>query len=94
MSPSDLAKSKFVDTAYFKTGFYIFSVLLVFLIILCVIAIKKTQKGIRPAIAVQLVQDAKEPSAADELLKYKDLLDKGILTQEEFDAKKKELLGL
>lgn len=26
------------------------------------------------------------------LLKYKDLLDKGVITQEEFDAKKKELL--
>ncbi len=29
-----------------------------------------------------------------ELKQYKDLLDSGILTQEEFDAKKKELLGL
>ena len=25
---------------------------------------------------------------------YKELLDKGILTQEEFDAKKKQLLGI
>ena len=33
-------------------------------------------------------------SNADELKKYKDLLDSGIITQEEFDAKKKELLGL
>ncbi len=33
-------------------------------------------------------------SAADEIKKYKDLLDSGIITQEEFDAKKKELLGL
>ena len=33
-------------------------------------------------------------SNADELKKYKDLLDAGIITQEEFDAKKKELLGL
>ncbi len=32
--------------------------------------------------------------AADELKKYKDLLDAGIITQEEFDAKKKQLLGL
>ena len=35
-----------------------------------------------------------EPSSADELEKYKNLLDKGIITQEEFDAKKKQLLGL
>ena len=33
-------------------------------------------------------------SAADELKKYKDLLDSGVITQEEFDAKKKQLLGL
>lgn len=33
-------------------------------------------------------------SAADEILKMKELLDVGILTQEEFDAKKKQLLGV
>lgn len=33
-------------------------------------------------------------SGADEILKYKKLLDDGILTQDEFDAKKKQLLGL
>lgn len=33
-------------------------------------------------------------SSADELKKYKDLLDQGIISQEEFDAKKKQLLGL
>jgi len=33
-------------------------------------------------------------SSADELKKYKDLLESGVITQEEFDAKKKQLLGL
>ena len=33
-------------------------------------------------------------SSADELLKFKSLLDGGVITQEEFDAKKKQLLGL
>ena len=33
-------------------------------------------------------------SNADELKKFKELLDMGIITQEEFDAKKKQLLGL
>ncbi len=33
-------------------------------------------------------------SAADELKKLKELLDMGIITQEDFDAKKKQLLGL
>ena len=33
-------------------------------------------------------------SAADEIKKFKELLDAGIISQEEFDAKKKQLLGL
>ena len=33
-------------------------------------------------------------SDADELKKFKELLDSGIISQEEFDAKKKQLLGL
>jgi hypothetical protein len=33
-------------------------------------------------------------SSADEIAKFKDLADKGIITQEEFESKKKELLGL
>ena len=33
-------------------------------------------------------------SAADEIKKFKELFDMGIITQEEFDAKKKQLLGL
>ena len=35
-----------------------------------------------------------QTSPADEIRKYKQLLDDGIITQEEFDTKKKELLGL
>lgn len=44
----------------------------------------KTQKN---AVVVQA-------SSADEIKKYKELLDQGIITQEEFDAKKKQLLGI
>jgi hypothetical protein len=33
-------------------------------------------------------------NAADEILKFKSLLDAGVITQEEFEAKKKQLLGL
>ena len=41
-------------------------------------------------------QDTKQTniSQADELKKFKELLDNGVITQEEFDAKKKQLLGL
>ena len=34
------------------------------------------------------------PSVADEIMKFKQLLDCGAITQEEFNAKKKQLLGL
>jgi membrane protease subunit (stomatin/prohibitin family) len=37
---------------------------------------------------------APAPSAADEIIKLKGLLDAGILSQEEFDSAKKKLLGL
>lgn len=39
-----------------------------------------------------VVQSAVSP--ADEIRKFKELLDSGVITQEEFDAKKKQLLGL
>ena len=39
-------------------------------------------------------QVVQQLSGADEIKKYKELLDMGIVTQEEFDAKKKQLLGL
>lgn len=58
-------------------------------------------KGIRELLC-QLLIDRQEkqqsviPAAStpDELKKYKELLDGGIITQEEFDAKKKQLLNL
>ena len=37
---------------------------------------------------------APQISNADELKKYKELLDSGVITQEEFNAKKTRLLGL
>lgn len=36
---------------------------------------------------------AVQVSPADEIKKYKELLDMGVISQEEFDAKKKQLLG-
>ena len=35
-----------------------------------------------------------QTSVADEIVKFKALLDAGVITQEEFDTKKKQLLGL
>mgnify|MGYP003290453394 CR=1 FL=1 len=36
----------------------------------------------------------KTTSSSDDLIKLKELLDQGIITQEEFDAKKKQILGI
>ena len=47
----------------------------------------------KPAATTTIKQEVPQ-SSADELGKFKDLLDKGVITQEEFDAKKKQLLGL
>ena len=48
----------------------------------------RASKNPHPSITTQAL------SPAEELKKFKELLDVGILTQEEFDAKKKQLLGL
>ena len=48
---------------------------------------KKNSEPTSPSVA-------SSTSNADELKKFKELLDSGIITQEEFDAKKKQLLGL
>lgn len=46
----------------------------------------------------ELLEKISEPttsvSAADEIAKFKSLLDSGAITSEEFEAKKKQLLGL
>ena len=41
-----------------------------------------------------VVNNIQQASPAEELKKFKELLDMGIITQEEFDAKKKQILGL
>lgn len=53
--------------------------------------IQKKIEEVKNAPAGGVVQQA---SPAEELKKYKELLDMGVVTQEEFDAKKKQILGL
>lgn len=49
------------------------------------------QQGRNSGGAATYIQKSDE---ADQIKKYKDLLDSGVISQEEFDAKKKQLLGL
>ena len=53
--------------------------------------IEKKKEEINASQSSTIIQ---QTSAADELKKFKELLDSGIITQDEFDAKKKQLLGL
>lgn len=58
--------------------------------LLTIIADSQSQAGSTSNVE----QQNTSPSAADELLKFKQLLDMGAISQDEFDAKKKELLKL
>lgn len=51
-------------------------------------------RELKAAKNAPIIQAAPAVSAADEIIKFKELLDMGIISQEEFDAKKKQLLGL
>ena len=51
------------------------------------ILIERQQNGSSPKPSLPVAQ-----SVAEELKTYKELMDSGVITQEEFDAKKKELL--
>ena len=67
------------------------------LIAIFILAVIKRSSLVVPKVEAQsqqIVNNIQETSNADELKKFKELLDSGIITQEEFDAKKKQLLGL
>jgi len=53
--------------------------------------IRKKIEEIKNAPVGGIVQQI---SPAEELMKFKELLDMGVITQDEFDAKKKQLLGI
>lgn len=53
--------------------------------------IEKRRRELRKGVSTPVIA---APSKAAELKEFKELLDMGIITQEEFNAKKKQLLGL
>ena len=64
----------------------------IIMLIVIILSFVKRSKSFnpQPIVAVEVANK----SEADELKKFKELLDTGVITQEEFDAKKKELLNL
>ena len=59
-----------------------------------VVAFVKRSRAIAGEAPEVVVVANPQSTSADELKKYKELLDTGVISQEEFDAKKKQLLGL
>ena len=74
-------------------GFYLVCALYLSMVVLELFKhFSKLEEENKPRVSkTTIVQNA---SSADELKKYKELLDQGIISQEEFDAKKTQLLGL
>ena len=65
-------------------------------IVIPVVAYIIMQDRINAICTTKAIAEEQKPenSVIDQLKQYKELLDSGVITQEEFDAKKKQLLGL
>ena len=71
-----------------------FTVFCILMFVVILLGFIKRSNIIVPTENEKPIVPSEKSSEADELKKYKDLLDSGVITQEEFDAKKKQLLGL
>ena len=75
-----------------KRAIYILNIFTSWTIIVWVIAL--VWANTEPKETVIINHASANISSSDELLNYKKLLDNGVITQEEFDAKKKQILNL
>ena len=94
----DGVAGSYVDSHYTQTSMMpIWTVIQIMLLVSIVLGFVKRSKMVVPhkePAPVQVSNGTPEISTARELKMYKELLDEGTITQEEFDAKKKQLLGL
>lgn len=72
--------------------YYILWALLIVLIALAILSIKNSKNSSKEVKTNTVIEDITQISPADEIKKYKELLDSGVITQEEFEAKKKSIL--
>ena len=88
---------------YSEAGWFILTMLFpVIIIVLAVVGnaayrrdkVERDKKKVTNLESIKQAVESKPGSAADEILKLKGLLDAGAITQKEFDAKKKQLLGI
>ena len=54
----------------------------------------KIKEAKQPKASAQILNVTSQASSADEILKFKSLLDNGVITADEFEAQKKRLLGM
>lgn len=94
---TDLFDSTKVKSVVVENVEPLFFVVIFVLLVIVVMALIKRSNFVVPKEEKQpqqVINNIQETSNADELKKYKELLDSGAITQEEFDKKKKQLLGL
>lgn len=79
---------------YWEIGwlFYIITILHILAIVLSVLI--KNQKTEDVPLVVTVRKKSANIDTVEEIKKYKELLDSGVITQEEFETKKKQILGL
>lgn len=77
----------------YSIGWMFYIIVAIHIANIIVSSIIKTDK-IAEATKIEKITKVENTSNLDELKKLKELLDMGVINQEEFDAKKKQLLGL
>lgn len=82
------------DYGYCTPVNWLFYVNMLFLGTTTILAFMRLSKKVKEEPTKKSASHTAFVSHADELSKYKELLDQGVITQEEFNAKKKQLLGL
>lgn len=82
------------DYGYCAPINWLFYVNMFFIVATTLLVFMRLSKNIKDEPRKVKVVSVATISNAEELAKYKELLDSGVISQEEFDAKKKQILGL
>lgn len=84
--PANIAKKK----GYSFAGFFIMGIF--FFLLGLIVSLCLDDKTVQPNDIIIQKPDNYNSSVADEIKKFKELMDNGVISSEEFEAKKKELL--
>lgn len=84
--PANIAKKK----GYSFAGFFIMGIF--FFLLGLIVSLCLDDKTVQPNDIIIQKPDNYNSSVADEIKKFKELMDNGVISSEEFEAKKKDLL--